>query len=392
MGLWDRLRGVGPEGYRQKRARKLESEGELAAAAEAFLDARLPDEAARMWLLRADAEPKLERRIAFLEQAAQLAQSEEQKRKAQARRARLSFDLLRDRAALAKSEVLQVAEQLLLAGEAQVAAEAFALVGDVEGEIRALTAAGAIDKLEDRLAGDAERARRDQQIAACLARMQDLDRACERSAALALARSLPQSDRRVSDLAQEIAHRVLRGPSCELAIAGQPLAVVLGSEVTVGRGDASLVVASRSLSRVHLRLFRDEARVPHAEDAGTKNGTFLGGARLSGPVPIGAGISLKIGDLECGLTSADERGVWIEIAGERQLAPLGPLVLDACAIDLIGAGRDERSFVVLERRGERPLFRHELELGPRVELCAGDEISTARGAPPWLSLQGARGT
>src|SRR5512139_4097431 len=149
MGLWDRIRGVGKGGYRARAAEKLESEGELENAALAYVEAALPDEAARVILLRADVEPSLERRVALFDRAAGLAADPELARKARARKARLSYDLVRAHGTLARSELFGAATELEAAGEHDLAAEAFKLLGDTEGEVRALTAAGASKKHEE---------------------------------------------------------------------------------------------------------------------------------------------------------------------------------------------------------------------------------------------------
>ncbi len=391
MGLWDRIRGFGPQGYRARRARELLRGGDLERAIEAFLGAHQPDEAAKLWLTRAEAEASLAKRMVFFQHAAETALDPDLKRKAEARRARLAFDLIRDKGAVVKGELTVVAEQLIAAGEPLLAAEAFAIIGDAEGEIRALTAAGAIERLEERLAGDAQRSRETNQINAALLRLKDLDQTGERRAALALARELGGADRRVEDLARVIRQRLVRGPLCELSVHGTAMLLALGDEVTIGRGEAAIVVESRALSRKHLRLYRDAEGRALAEDLGTRNGTSLGGARLAGPVPVGDRLSLLLGgEIECSLTSDGAGGpLTVEIAGGRYVAPLGRFALPLSAesrahIRLDGPGGDEASFVVLETTVEAPMFRGGLQLGPLVELALGDQLGAERTGDPAL--------
>lgn len=385
MGVWDRIRGVGEGGYREKAARKLEREGSLAAAVEAYLEAELPDEAARVLLVRADAEGDLAKRLAFLEEAGRVAGESAQGKLARGRRAKLSFELLRGRAGLARTELLHAAEELSAAGEHLVAAEAYALVGDDEGEVRALTAAGAIDRLEAKLAAEAASSRDELGRSKARREVEDLDRVYERRAALAAGAAV--NDETVTDLCRVIRQRLARGPSVQLTFDGETHAVALGEALTVGRGEASIVVGSRALSRVHLNLRRDAAGAAIAEDAGTRNGTFLRGARIAGPIPVGEGISLKLGgEIVCDVHPHPSGGVLVDVAGQRFLAPLGPLRVAGLALGLEGRGGDEASFVVLESSAEVRAFAGTLELARRVELCHGDAIAVERGGEPVLRV------
>ena len=121
------------------RARRKELKGELQAAAERYLEAELPDEAARVLLLRADAESDVSRRLAFCAQAARVAPSTPHGDRALRRKAVISFDLAKAAgSARLQGEILIIAAELQACGELHKAAEAYALAGDSEGEIRVL--------------------------------------------------------------------------------------------------------------------------------------------------------------------------------------------------------------------------------------------------------------
>ena len=139
MGFFDRFVPRSQRTNRQvKAARAKEMSGDLADAVDLYQEAGLPDEAARVLLMRADGERSAEKRIALLALAAYTAQSEEIKKKAGGRKALVSFDVLRGRGgSFLKSEVLAVARELEEAGELEPAADAYALAGDNDGEIRA---------------------------------------------------------------------------------------------------------------------------------------------------------------------------------------------------------------------------------------------------------------
>ncbi len=391
MGLWDRIRGIGKDGYRARAARKLESAGDLAKAIGVYLEAALPDEAARVILLRADAEPSLEKRVALFEHAAATAVDPDLVKKARSRRARLSYDLVRSHGTLAKSELLRAAEELEAAGEHELAAEAYQKLGDAEGEVRALTAAGAIERLEERLRTDAATSKKAQDLALALRRATDLDRGGERRAALAvLARALAGGpDERLDDLVRVVRHRLIRGPTATFLFDGDPVSVALGDRVTLGRGDATIVVASRSVSREHVAIGRDREGRAQIEDLGTRNGTFLAGARLAAPVPIGDGVTVTLGaDLPCVVTPRAEGGVEIEVAGERFVAPLGPLRCFGWTITR--EIDDGEAYVVLSSGPDAAAYLGDLVASGRIDLAAGDAIAVSRGGPAVLKVEAPR--
>src|SRR6185436_11883170 len=118
----------------------------------------------------------------------------------------------------------------------------------------------------------------------------------ERRAALDLALGLlaKREDERVADAARAIRARLTRGPVVDLEIGGVLRRYALGAEVTIGRGDATIVITSRAVSRRHLRLYRAEGEA-FVEDLGTRNGTMLAGARLTAPIPVRDGVRLDLG-------------------------------------------------------------------------------------------------
>jgi hypothetical protein len=388
VGLFDRF-GASKAERSRKAARGKELAGNLEAAVELYLEASLPDEAARVLLLRADGEPALHRRVMFCDLAARTAADEGLKKKARLRKARLAFDMLKAAgAARAKSELAAVARDLEEVGELEAAAEAFALAGDHEGEVRTLTAAGAIEKLEERLKDAAMTTRAEREKSLILSRVTDLDRTGERREALRIADAWlkENQDDAVAHAARSIRARLVRGPLVELEIDGARVRCALGRDVVIGRGEATIVVASRAVSRQHVRLFRGPDG-PMVEDLGTRNGTSLAGARLSGPIAVGSGLRLEVGTgVPLGL-SAKGAAVLVEIAGDQYVAPLGELEVGAWRIDFEVEG--DTSFVVLRAPpgAPRPVLGS-FALGETAELCAGDSIALERGGPILLRVPG----
>ena len=67
-------------------------------------------------------------------------------------------------------------------------------------------------------------------------------------------------------------------------------------EVVIGRdADCDLVVADTKASRKHCKLTRHENEIL-LEDLGSKNGTFVGGQRITSPVTLQLNQSFKVGD------------------------------------------------------------------------------------------------
>ena len=402
MGLFD-LFTRGKAEARRKAARAKELSGDLEGAVNAYLEAELLDDAARVLLLRADAESSAERRLAFCAMAVETATSEETRAKARARKALLGFDLLRTKGgSLLTSEILAVARELEEAGELERAADAFGMAGDTDGEVRALTSAGAIERLEERLRATEVSAKSESLRVNVLRKIGDLDRCAERRAALDACDEwlAKHHDEKVAAAALAIRARLLRGPALDLVIDGERMRFALGAQATVGRGDSTVVIGARAVSRQHLRVFRGPDG-PMVEDLGTRNGTTLAGARLTAAVPIGEGPGLTVklgGEVPCSLrqvTANDVVGgldaggraralVEMEVAGERHLLPLGPLWVLGLRIDAEADG-----FVTLRTPDDlSPPLLGEMLLARRVELCAGDAIATTRGAAPRIRVPG----
>lgn len=393
VGLFD-LFTRGRDEHRRKAARAKELAGDLEGAVEAYLEADLQDDAARVLLLRADAERSAERRLAFCALALQTATDPELQRKARARKALLGFDLLRGKgSSLLASEVLAVARELEETEELERAADAYALAGDAEGEVRALTAAGAIERLEERLRATEASARSENERTTALRRIADLDRTAERREALAACDAwlAKHHDEKIAATALAIRARLLRGPIVDLVVDGDRGRFVLGDDVTLGR-DGTIPVGARAVSRQHARLFRGPGGAM-VEDMGTRNGTTLAGARLTAPVPVGAGVTIKLGgEVPCSIRpapAAPARGdlLEIDVGGERYLAALGPLVLFGWQL---GERRDGgAAFVVLRAPASAaPAFLGSYQLAREVELCAGDSLATERGGAARLVAPG----
>src|SRR4051812_20804434 len=67
-------------------------------------------------------------------------------------------------------------------------------------------------------------------------------------------------------------------------------------ELTIGRAEENdLVLPAGGVSRRHARIYVQDGQVL-VEDAGSANGTFLDGEKLSGPAPLKPRCQLVVGD------------------------------------------------------------------------------------------------
>ncbi len=392
FGLFDRKKRL------LDRAKKKELAGNLDAAIALYVEADAPDEAARLFLLKADAEADPDKRMLLCAQAARVGQDGPHAREAHKRKALIAFDLVRGSGKTTmRGELSRVAAELERCGEWEKAVEAHRLAGDTEAEIRVLKEAGAIEQLEERLRQTSQAARVERDRAQLLRRMRDLDQIAERREAIASARQwlARDHDEQVALELERIRSRLVAGPVIDLEVHGARLTYVLGTTITIGRANADIVVHSGAISRQHLRLSRRDG-VAMVEDLATRNGTFLAGARLSGALAIGAGVALDLaGEVPCRLSPAFSDGegaapdspIAVEVAGETHIVPLGPLVIGDWQIVDAHDGADH--FIVLRTPdGREPPYMAGYRLAHRIELCEGDELRQTRKGAVVLAVPG----
>lgn len=367
-------RGGGP----LARARREEAAGRLAEAVALYMEAGARDDAARLFETRADAAFDPQERYQLLGQALAVAEGE-RRQAALVKRGELALDLLRSGALrLTSRELGALAAQLGAAGAHTLAAEVYALAGDVEGQARMLVEAGAVERLEQVLSAEQERERGVREREELHRRVVDLDACGRRRDALELARSA-LGDERLATLARELeARRALMGRA-RLVIRGNPTEVAFGERVVIGRADAEIVVSSPSISRRHLEI-RRTARGPEVEDLGSRNGTFLHGARLDAPLLVGDGLSLELGgDLPARFRRLAEGGVAVELGERRITAPLGALELGHARLEPAADGW-------LELRCEHAVLLGRLRADPHIQLCVGDRIVDGGSAEPLIEV------
>jgi hypothetical protein len=378
--FWTRLSGGGA-------AERAELAGDLAGAIRLWVAAGDSDEAARVMIVRGDGEPDPRARLQHYAQAAALANNGSTTQKAaRAKKARLTVSLAGDGvlSTALRRDVLEAAEALESIGEAEAAARAYALAGDTDGEARALAQAGDIERLEDVLTRDQSRTREGRLAQDVHAQIDGLLAAGQRREALSLA-EVNAEDPAARSRASRLRGARISGPIVRVSLRAVRLTLVLGDEVTLGRTEGAITIASSALSRKHLQVTRAGPRFVVA-DLGSRNGTLLRGLALAHPLEIGGGVTLSLGG-EVPLTIAPstevEDALAIEVAGERYVASLGDAKLGVGAWRIVTA---PDGWVELVTTRETPAFLGGLAMAPTVSLLRGDAFSSERGGDVVLRI------
>ncbi|MBP8807765.1 MAG: FHA domain-containing protein [Kofleriaceae bacterium] len=187
-------------------------------------------------------------------------------------------------------ERLREAAQLLVAGGAhREAGEAYRAVGDLAAAAAAFSDAGLIDKVEATLGEDEARAAREQSARAAFADYQlalSLGRRGEAKAALIASLTAEPSDDR-QRLLDALSAELITGGRVELRPrGGDPVIVTARAVVGLGRDAVcELPLRTGGVSRRHAELEVSPEGFT-VRDAGSRNGTLIGGLPVAGRVPL----------------------------------------------------------------------------------------------------------
>lgn len=386
MGFFDNLFG---KGRQAKAAKQCELRGDLPRAVELYVAAGAPNEAARVMLLRGDSDPEPRARLQHFTQAASVATDADLKVLARKKRATLVIALATDfsHSAVGRRDMAEAADELMELGEGRDAAKAYRALGDKAGEARALELAGDVEELEYILSEQAmvERAAARKQEDA--QRVSDLIAQGNRREAMALAETLQKLTTNaldagqvaLLDAAREAAGRRCRGPIIRVLLGGERITFIVGvKELVIGRSDAMLTISSPALSRQHLRITKSEGDFA-VEDMKSRNGTLLRGMKITGSVPVGAQLDLKLGG-EIPLTLLPSKrapgALELQVGGEHYVVAFGAVPLGIFDWTLDWEAED---WVVLRTSAEHPPVNGDLALTTTCHLLVGDALSKARG-------------
>jgi hypothetical protein len=389
VGVFDRFFGKGRD---VRAARRAELRGDLARAVELYGLASAPDEAARVMLMRGDAETDVRARMVHFTQAVATAPSGHPVRdEARRKRAALVVAQLGSGPASqgAKQELRAAGNELLEVGDATAAAEAFKLAGDLEGQASALTAAGDVESLEALLTERQTKERAERERTDVHQDVELLLTSGRRREALTTAERwlATHDDASLRDHVRTLEARRLMGPRIRVAIRAAPMTLLLGEDVVIGRTDGNLLVSSAAVSHRHVRISRDGEAIV-ARDLETRNGTQLRGMDLRGAVPVPSeGLDLVLGKqvrVRIARSAEVEGAVRVEVAGDSYVSALGKARIPGLPWELLLA---KDTWVELVTNGRAAYFG-EVSLSERTTLLVGDVVASERGGSEVMRILG----
>jgi tetratricopeptide (TPR) repeat protein len=385
-------------GLKLSRARKAELSADFASAIVLYSDAGVPDEAARVLCLRGDGELEPNARLMHYTQAASMAvEGGQVQRAARLKRATLLIGISagsRASSGVARHDLLAAAKELEDLGEHARAREAYQLAGDHEGEARALEKAGEVDELESLLSSEADHQREARKSEAQVKQFEEQVGSGKRREAFEAIQErlrIDPSDEPVRRMKDGLLGRKLSGPIVSLSVGSRTRLAALGETVTVGRANATVNIASPALSREHLKIYRENG-VCFALDLGSRNGTFVAGIALQGPIRIEGPLELRLGN-EIPLRLLPSRefdgALELELGGDRVVASLGPLRLHVADWSL--AERRDHWFELRAPEGQS-LYQRGLALSGAITLLSDDAFSIDRDGPVAIRVSSLAGT
>ena len=374
-----------------------EAAGDFELAAERYALAGHREAAVRVHLARASRAHTRADEIAALRDALHWAEEGTDERR-RAMRALGQALLVKSRAEGVATErdrerVREAAMLLVEAGEHRAAGEAFEALGDDGAAAAAYRHGGMLDLMEQSLLRDEERSDRERELRQAFADYELHMRGGARDAALeAIRRCVAAADgtaeyRRLHD---ELESRLVTGGRIALNLRrGERLAVAALPRLAVGRDpQCDLVLRSAGVSRRHAEI---EVEVGAAgdgpalrfalRDAGSRNGTRVGGLPIAGAVPLTGSGSFALSD-DCAIEYTAGRDL-LTLRIERGLdrgtvALLGaegrsiPLAIVGLEVDLrFDRGRP----ILLHPRSGSVVLNGERLMAGDVQLLHRDEIA-----------------
>ncbi len=287
-----------------------------------------------------------------------------------------------------REKVVEAARLMLAGGDAAAAGEALEKIGDLQNAAAAYSQAGLVEKVEAALGADEEQHRRererkdafaDYETAMRVGRRDDARDALQRCVATAADAG---EYRRLLDALET---RLITGGRMQLrSRRGNVIVLCAVPVVAIGR-DAlcDLVLRTGGVSRRHAEVVVGEAGARfQLRDAGSRNGTSIGGMPIAGRVPLAGKGAFELGE-DCRLefeTAGEPEILKVTVPGgvDRNLAMLAGADGDRLDLTAAGLGMDVvfaagRPWVGRSSARELAVNGEALATG-RVQLIRGDVV------------------
>jgi hypothetical protein len=297
---------------------------------------------------------------------------------------------------LERRALARAAKLLAEAGDNRRAALTYEDLGDEPRAANAWGALGDLERMEAALARDEQRADNRRAATDAIRRFEALLTGGERRAAVTAAAMLTkggvQEAGTVAARAARIASDLIGSRGVSLRAPGGPWCRVALLPACLGR-DRGVEVPLRdpSVSRRHA-LLRAGADAITIEDAGSRGGVRIGGARVDAPLPLCGTGELGLGSGTTLRFVVNERTVLLEGSGglDRSLRAL--VGADTVALTPLFPGADGLSltFAGGARLVRRPDVSVRVDgnfIGPGCDLVHGDVIEIAGSAPLRLEVE-----
>jgi FHA domain-containing protein len=387
-----------------RRAVAAEAAGDYAEAARAYALAGERVKVAEMHLLRAERAPSPAAKLHELRAAVRWADADDiESKNARRRIARALHNWARSSAVVGDTEkqVVREAAQLFVeVGDFPAAGECLEFVGDEFAAAEAYQKGGDVDRLENVLAREEQRRKRDSRIHDAFEEYKMSLTSGERDRALEAIRQcaeapLPAGVKDQTEFMRERASYQRLREELEARLIADGMVLLRAGAVghtrerryvgsfplLLGRDAAcQLPLRDAGISREHCALVAADDGSFALRDCDSKNGTTLGGVRIAGTLPIAGSGEIGIGELCVVRYAVAGETLTLEVTrgldrGLRAVASRGALDVEGAGELLFIDGRPRLSPV-----GGRLLYLNGVHTGAAVQLIRGDvvELGEAR--------------
>ncbi len=380
--MWDTLFKSG----KRRSAQQAALAGEWERASQLWLEAGNPSEACAVLLAAAEVERDPQKRLAWLARASLCAPvGSSEKSTVLTKRAQfllaIAGDGTLDRAL--RFDLDETAALLVDAAQYDLALTVFQRTENRTGIERALTASGSFEELDYLLREEQANGESARSLRTSLEEAESLILAGDRRGALALLVATKADSSAVTTLVNRLTRGRAQVAPASLKVDGSPKRIWFDALLVIGRGEGQLRLPHAAVSRRHLEITKAGAR-PIIRDLKTRNGTYVQGLPIAGPMAIEGRLEVALGrEAIVVLTPEEDGSLRVEAAGQCAFASFGPYV-----VDNIGTLQPSSDGQWLELHSPSGVILQngdgEYQTNPVVTLLSGDTFVRNRGDEPAL--------